>query len=224
MKKEEGKIWPILLWLGKNWKVCVPIIVSLVALGISLCSNKIASDANRIAKETNEMSNYQFLQLNRPFIILSSKIFDNEQFWQIKQEGKIIKIVFKYKLKNAGNIIAKDIAFPDKVGLISGTKIKKYSQVHVDTYGELTIGPGASINIDQGLALDCENEENAKKYYEDLISDKSPGIDVPIWVNYTNELDETKRYKTFVKYKFYKNATVLIKSEMETLSDENLTK
>ena len=106
-EEEERKIRLILLWLVKNWKTWAPILVSIIALSISLFSNKTASDANRIAKDAFETSKYQFIQVNRPYIIISPKRFDNEQFWQIKQEREIIKIVLKYVIKNAGNVAAK---------------------------------------------------------------------------------------------------------------------
>ncbi len=223
-KKEEGKIRLILLWLGKNWKTWVPILVSIIALSISLCSNKTASDANRIAKDTYETSKYQFLQVNRPYIIISPKRFDNKQFWQIKQEGENIKIALMYEMKNAGNVTAKDIMLPDKATFISGKKLLKDDQVRYYKSGKVTLGPGDTFNIYSNIALEKENEEAAKKDYEHLVSDKSYGVDVSLSVNYTNELDETQRYKTFVQYRIHKNKAQLIKSETLILSDENLTK
>ena len=213
MKKEEGKIW-LILWLGKNWKAWVPIIVSIVALVIYF----------RIAKETHETSNYQFLQVNRPYIILSPTRFDDEKFWQIKQEGKIIKIDLKYEMKNDGNIIAKDIAFPDKVLLLPWEKSKKGFLAYYDKTGKVTISPGDIFYISQSIVAEHENEETAKNFYEDLISDKYPGLDVSLWVNYTNELDETQRYRTLVEYKINKNTAHLLKSETLNPSDEILTK
>ncbi len=222
-KKEEGKIRLILLWLGKNWKAWT-IIVSIVALVISHKSNKTASDANRIANAAYETSKYQFLQVNRPYIILTSKRFDNEQFWQIKQEGKIIKIVLKHEIKNAGNVAVKDIVLPDKVEVIRGKKLTKDAQVRFYKPGKLTLGPGDSFDMQQDLVLEYKNEETAKNSYEHLISDKSSGVDALVIVNYTNELDETQRYKTFVENRIHKNVAQVIKSEMLTLSDEILTK
>ncbi len=227
-KKDEGKIMLILLWLGKNWKtwvpITVPILISIIALVIYNESNKIASDANRIAKDTYETSKYQFDQVNRPYIILSPKRFDDKQFWQIKQEGEIIEIVVEYEMKNTGEVAAKDIVLPDKIQASVKKKPLKETPILIKKSGKVTLVPGEIFIIYQNMEWRHENEEEAKKNYELLISDKSYGVNIQLSVSYTNELDETQRYRTFVQHGIHKNVAEVIKSEMLTLSDEILTK
>jgi hypothetical protein len=113
---------------------------------------------------------------------------------------------------------------PDKIGIGPGLKLTKDAPVRYYKSGKITLGPGDTFIITPIIVIAHENEETAKEEYEHLISDKSDGVDILLPVNYTNELDETQRYRTFVQNRIHKNVALVIKSEMLTLSDEILTK
>ena len=213
----------------ENKKFILDIIIAVsvvISLGISIRSCRTSEKAEETAKEANKISNaaletsqYQFLQINRPYITLSPIKFDNGMYWKVTQQDNVVKVALKYKIKNVGNVAAKDIELPNKIGIDPKMKLKKDASVLYQKPRKVTLGPGESFTIEPILMMGYENEEIAKKKYVYLISDKSYGADFLLPLNYTNELDETQKYRTFMQNRIYKEKALIIKSEMINLKD-----
>ena len=197
----------------------IMLFVAVIAIGVSIKSCRISEEAEKSANEALDISKFQFLQVNRPYIILSPKKFDNGQYWKITQEGSIIRVALKYEVNNVGNVAAKDIKLPEKIGLGPRMKLNEGAPVYYQKMGKVTLGPGDSFSIEPNIVMGYKNEEVAKEQFEHLISDKSYGADFLLSVNYTNELDETQKYRTFIQNRIHKNKAQLIKSEMLNLND-----
>jgi len=101
----------------------IALVIAFGALLVSFRSCQISNANKNISNEALEASKYQFFQLNRPWIILSPEKFENGMFWDISQKNTHIVIALKYGIQNVGNIAAKDIFFPEKMGIVRGRKL-----------------------------------------------------------------------------------------------------
>lgn len=187
-----------------------------ISMFISIKSCNISKEARKDAKDALQTSQCQFLQINRPYIILNPKKFDNGWFWKVDQNEKQVEITLKYEIKNVGNVTAKDISLPDKIFV---GNLKNDTPVVYKKMGKVTLGPGDDFIIESKMAMGYENEELAKKQLDYLISDKSANTTFLLSVNYANELDESQKYRTFVENRIHNDKALLVKSEMLILPD-----
>lgn len=195
------------------------VIVVLISVVISIRSCQVSENAEDTAKEALDTIKYQFIQTNRPYIILSPKKFDDGLFWKVGRKGNMVEVALKYEVKNVGNIGAKDINIPDKLAIGPGTKLKEGAQVIYSKMGKVTLGPGDDFNMEAITSMEYESEEEAKRNLAHFISEKSKGVTFLISVDYTNELDESQKYRTLMMNRIHNEKALLIKSEMFNLSD-----
>lgn len=203
----------ILLWLRKYWNIWIPILIAIVAVYVSVRANHTAADAL-------ETSKYQFVQINRPYIILSLKKYDNGQFWEVTQIDKAVEVKIKYEIKNVGNVAAKNISLPDKIKVdIVGPKVNPKQAVPIifQKPGKITLGPGDSFITEARLRMEYDNAKDARKNKEYHISDEYEGDIFQLSIDYTNELEGSQKYRTFVLNKIHNNEAQIIKSETLTL-------
>lgn len=179
-----------------------------------------SEDSNKIAEEALETNRYQFIQVNRPYLIVSPKKYDNGQFWQVSQEENVVVVRLKYKIENVGNIAAKDIKLPDKVTAGPKMNLKEGTPIYYRKMGKITIGPGDSYVANAEIMMGYESTEEAKTNVEHFISPESEGITIQIPVNYTNELDSSQKYRTFMMNKIHNDKSQIIKSEMLNFSGD----
>jgi hypothetical protein len=194
--------------------VAIPIILSIYAATTSYKSNQIAKDAVETTK-------HHFLQINRPYIILSPKKFDDKQFWKVKQQGDAVEIIVKYEIKNVGNVVAKDIRLPNNVAIGPKLKLEEGAPVIYTRSNKVSLGPGDDFIVESGMKIHYETEEEARKNYEHFLSDKSEGMTIGFSVSYTNGLDESKKYRTLVENKIHNEKATVLKSEMLVLHDND---
>ena len=216
IQKNQGKIKLILVHFGKYSKTWLPIIISFIAIWLSYSSERTAQNANQTASEALETSKYQFVQLNRPNIILTLIKYDNGHYWKVDQKAKIGTIELKYKMKNLGNVAAKNISMAEMFVLGFGFNSEYEAPVIFEMMGEFTLCPGEEHSVIGTMEFQLDNEESVKNYHEHINTMKSKGLTFQISVNYANELDESKQYKTLLKNKIHNDQVLIVKSEMIT--------
>ena len=190
------------------------------AIEISKKSNEIAKEANKISHDALETSQYQFLQINRPYITLAPKKFKDGLYWKVTQQENTVLIVLQYEIKNVGNVSAKNISFPDKIAVGPKMKLKDYAYVFYKKPSKVSLGPGDDFIITPNMLMEYENEEEAKINFAHFISDKSDGTTLLLSVNYTNELDESQKYRTFMQNRIHNDEALILKSEMIVLTED----
>jgi len=192
----------------------------LISLGISAKSCRVAENARKIAGDSLETSRYQFIQINRPYIILCPKRYKNGLFWKVKQHDNTVVIDLQFEIKNVGNVSAKNISLPNEFSV--GPKIK-LSPNAVGKYikpDKVTLGPGDELIAAAKFILEYGNEEEAQINLEHIVSGKSEGVTMLFSVDYTNELDVSKKYRTFMENLIHKDSVRVLKSEMLDLVEE----
>lgn len=209
-------------------------VIVVISLGISIRScrtsdkaEKTATEAIEISKEANkisndalETSNYQFLQINRPYITIAPIKFKDGLYWELTQHENTVLIVLQYEIKNVGNISAINISLPDNIAVGPNMKHKDDPNVFYEKPSDVSLGPGDDFIIAPHMQLGFENEEKAKSNLAQFISDKYEGMTFQLSVDYTNELDESKKYRTFMLNRIHNNKALILKSEMVILTED----
>ena len=203
-------------WFVKNWKACIPVILSLIAIGISLCSKKISNQANQLSKQAIEISTEQFFKENKPYIILKprkSKELQSYYKYTLLPEKNAVKIELEYNIKNIGRVAAKDLAVFDKLKVgksTTNTKIKGFLIPQ-----KITFGPGENYILGVAFLIGWDNRESYNKYVQKLSSEKGPEITIQMGVTYCSEFDPEQNFSSSVANKVTKERATIIKIEYE---------
>src|SRR5687767_11448281 len=97
--------------------------IAVLALVQSQRNNRLTEQANTIANEAFKASTNQFIQMNRPHLAVKLKKGTNGFFLTPALNGTSVVHVLDYEIKNIGNIGAKDVIFPSKLGLGPSVKV-----------------------------------------------------------------------------------------------------
>jgi hypothetical protein len=194
--------------------------VSIKSCQISKDATKISKDSNIIANEAVESTKYHFIQINRPYLIIAPKKFEDGKFWKLDQINNQVQAIFRYELKNVGNVAAKDISLPNRLVFGPGMKIQKEAPLTFTKPGKVTIGPGDHFVVTVTTLMGYNDEETAKKNLEYLTSNKSEGVTFMLSVDYTNELEDSQKYRTFVENRIHNDKAMILRSEMVSLGDD----
>jgi hypothetical protein len=219
--KESGTV---LTWLKNH-------IFTIFLTIFSLCSVVVATLAyfhsEKALKKTEEM----FLLENRPYLLISSQPFvDNQTYYsaEVKQKDKGVAVHFQFKIENIGKLAATDIVFSGQMALtnkISGTVTlspQNPKQISVsllnpfmapDEFNKFTLAPGESEYI--GIIVPFTNVPTryAKGFVEtfDTMVQES-GLGVKIIAEYKNEIDKATVIRISKTYKIFKKRAYMVGS------------
>lgn len=191
----------------------IALILAIFSLLVAIRGCQISNDAKKIAKDSLDVTKNQFVQINRPYIILAPKKFNNGQFWKIEQDKNRVIATLRYEIKNVGNVAAKNIEVPTNVIVAN---VENKSPIYYQKSGKITLGPGDKMNLTLTSNMGYESEAMSKANYEYLISDKSEGVIFHLSVDYESEVDKAHKYRTYVENRIHNEKALLIKSEMLT--------
>jgi hypothetical protein len=195
------------------------VLFAFFALCISLRSCVVADKANKNSEEAIEVSQKQFIQINRPYIALDPVKFDNKTYLKVIQENDTVYCTFKYIIKNVGNVLAKDIKLPPNAIFHSEINVANNAKLNYHNLSDKTIlGPGQNHFIELTSMFKLENKEQAIIYAKSLLNSKKPVMDLKLSVKYSNELDSSYLYKIENKYSFSLKKAILLKSESEIIN------
>jgi len=94
-------------WIKDHVLELMTILLAGAALFVSIRSYNIAKQANKTSKDALKASEKQFLEVNRPYLLIEPVIFkDTNSYFKIEKiDNDIIKFNLKYKITNKGNVI-----------------------------------------------------------------------------------------------------------------------
>ncbi len=203
--------------IKKNKFEILALILSFVALFVSIKSCKNSTNANDLAKKAISSSEKQFILTNRPFVTLDSEKYEDGNYFKIERKGRSVYFEFKIKAENVGNAVAKNVMIPNKdKARVSGEEpfvLKELSFAKLD----LSLAPGEDIYYQTNIELEKDTEEEAIKYYELVQSDDWEGLENGFALIYENELDVSEKYMTQVSYQILKKQVKVSKSEITHL-------
>lgn len=144
--------------------VVISMIISIKSCQVSERAEQVSENSNEIANKALEITQSQFLQINRPYLVVNAKRFDDKNFWKIKQRNNLVEIELKYEIKNVGNVSAIKITTPDIIEIGPKMNFQKDAKVKATkTINTLTLGPGDSFVVSTIFLTQYNNEEDAKK-------------------------------------------------------------
>ena len=210
-------------------------VLVLVSIGISLRSCQISGKAtntaidalevaeasNYIAQEALQTSSKQFIQINRPYILIIPKRHENNEYRKVSQKANAVEINLKCEVKNVGNVAAKNVHLADS--LAARINLKDIP-VRFQKPDGIALGPGDGFMVRIQIRMEFDTVSEAKANREFLISDQDDGVSFPFSLNYENELDQSKEYRTFRLIRFKNDRAEIVKSEMTVFTKDDLEK
>ncbi len=210
-------------------------VLVLVSIGISLRSCQISGKAtntaidalevaeasNHIAQEALQTSSKQFIQINRPYILIIPKRHENNEYRKVSQKANAVEINLKCEVKNVGNVTAKNVHLADS--LAARINLKDIP-VRFQKPDGIALGPGDGFMVRTQIRMEFDTVSEAKANREFLISDQDDGVSFPFSLNYENELDQSKEYRTFRLIRVKNDRAEIVKSEMTVFTKDDLEK
>ena len=196
------------------------IVAILIAIGsfvVSIRGCAISRDAEKNAEEAIALSKQQFLQTNRPHLLLSPLQFEDKMYWRFSEEDDGIRVYIRYRLQNVGNVAATDISLPTE--LMLGPKMKKVQVVLKKPERSISLGPGARMLINSEMKIEYGDEDDASSHINRLRSEESDGLTLQISVEYASEIDKLQRFRTVMMNRIHNDRAEIIKSEMYQIFD-----
>ena len=186
---------------------------------IAIC---ISMDANDTAEKAIKAAERQFIQINRPYLILDP-VEKNGQFWKLKRDGLAVIMQVDFKTHNVGNVAAENVHFPDNLSVSGHDKTKSpFRSEFKKITDDITIAPGKFYYTALTLWIGKEtikDVEDVNEFIKLINSNKHRGITIKLLADYKNAIDTDQRYRTIVQYNIKKDEAILLKSEMINLSE-----
>ena len=202
-------------WIKDHVLELMTILLAGAALFVSIRSYNIAKQANKTSKDALKASEKQFLEVNRPYLLIEPVIFkDTNSYFKIEKiDNDIIKFNLKYKITNKGNVIIKDIVQPDVLNVAENQKYLGTLQSNVAT---LSLNPGQQLIMGIWYSQRKIGDIQIDEYVNGFHSGKNSLVHA-FPIQYHTELDPSIVYKLFVKHKIHNDRVELLKSEMDTI-------
>jgi len=199
----------------KSPKLLGEIIVSIISVISVFCSIYavfVSKEGNRISKNAIKTSEYQFLRLNRPYILVKpKKIDDTNDYIKISRDGNKIRCEVAYVVTNVGTAPAAYIRYPQSI--IAEPNIPVV-ELHLPS--QLPLAPNDKYEMGYIIESSCKTEKDAQYQVAKFQDPNWQGMIVGIPVNYDNGLDFRQMYVTNVRIKFRVKEAYILKEEFET--------
>ncbi len=190
----------------KTFKNMLTVIISAIALVVSIKNCDISKEAQKTAQHALKISQEQFFTENRPFILLKPVEFlGSKSFFQLSQEGSKVVLKLQYQIKNIGKSAAKDLILQEIT--VSSDTFSTPNNVNYKGPSVVTFGPGDEFYL--------EIKAISNKSLSYFTSGSFKGIDVRATVTFVNELNKDLKYKITVRHFVEKNNANLIESELK---------
>ena len=204
------KIEMIKGWETKGWFSFLTLIVSAIALAISI---KSCYDA----KNAIEISQRQFIEENRPYLLIEPVTFkETDSYFKIDRNKDEVKINIRYRVTNIGNTIAKNIIHPSQAvienhGIVDGL---------VSKVTPISLGPDQKISLIVWVLFKGKGDDSIDNFIDSYYSGKSH-VTHEFPVKYSTELEPSFTYYTIVEHEIYTDHAAILRSEMSTFDRKN---
>jgi hypothetical protein len=194
------------------------VLIAIASLFVSIRGCVISKNAEKNAEEANALSKQQFFQTNRPHVLLSPALIDDNMYWRFSEEANGLKVYIRYKLHNVGNVAATDISLPKE--LMLGPNMSNQQVTLKTPDGNISLGPSAKMLINSELTIKDTPGEKANVIVNRLRSEESKGLTLQIAVEYKSEVDKSQRFRTVMMNRIHNERAEILKSEMYQEFDE----
>ena len=193
--------------------IALSFVVSIRSCNIADRSNKISEKAQEVSEKALEITKNQFLQENRPYIIVSPiKHEETDSFFKFASNNFEVITTIKFEVKNVGKAVAKYLQVP-KQALLSEEMLKKGDVLKAYIRPDkVSIGPGDKIYLLSQLIAEYEDNDSVKEHIANFESGKA-SVELGLKLYYLNDQNPSIMYETFVKHRIYNTEAVIVQSE-----------
>lgn len=148
--------------------------------------------------------------INKPELVVRLvKFEDTETFLKNSRNGRTVCFDYSLKIKNKGNIAAKNVSFPEKPYLPEFEKEEaKYNE-----HQAITIEQGETVFTVSGFKIQFTSKNKAIKMIELAEKSSWPGITFSIEVRYKSDLEPDVQYIKKVGFQISKKEALLLINE-----------
>jgi len=202
----------------KNLFEGAKVLIALFALMVAVRSCQRSNDAHSTAIEALATAERHFVQEHRPYLVITpSKFKDDNTYVKLSRDGNRIEVKIRYEIMNRGNVPAKDISSPTSYVLGNEINLPKFQ---LRPPPVITLGPGDTTVVEWGTEQEYATGDVARKEMEYFASPQWKGANLYFGVTYHNGLEPSLAYTTVVAHIFKKDTTILLKSEMNSVSSK----
>ena len=206
----------MVLYLMKNWLTILALLISSIALVISIRSCQAVDEGNRIARESNEIarkalnqSDATLVKTQRPYLNVTPEQFNKSSYLKVVSEADRVVVTFQFKLTNAGQSPAKSILLSEVKFYVIDLAGVQLEEIPIKPF-PITLGPEESQDLTVKVALRGMAPDKLVTLLE---SDKG-SIDVQFTLFYRGFHDESQ-YKTSLRVRAKKSRVITLYNRKE---------
>ncbi len=189
-----------------KWIEIITIVLVIISLGVAVRSCDIANEAL-------EISNNQFYQINKPFIASRPIKYPDGKYIIFKREGKVISIDFQFEVKNLGNVAAANITYPEKFSINEKRSVVPGGIEYKKPAQDTVLGPGDNFFLKMHTTLNFDNEEIAKKEYNEF--QQGEPVNIQSSVFYENDINRNQKFQLLEEYVITIDSNYIVKSALK---------
>lgn len=192
-------------WQTQGWFSFVTVIVSAIALAVSIKSCYDAKNAVGISQR-------QFLEGNRPHLLIEPVAFkESASYFKIDRNMDEVKIHIRYRLTNIGNTIAKDIISPSKA-IVENSGLE---DALISKVTPISLGPNQKINVVVWILFKKKGNASIDDFVNSYYSGKSH-VTHEFPIKYSTDLEPSITYCTIVEHMIFSDHAEILRSEMSS--------
>jgi len=198
----------LLLWIGAALSA---IIGALCVLFANIVNHKITNRNEQISIQRES-------SINRPFIQVTPKRYNNNQFLNITVVNNQIIIDSKFEIKNTGNMatnLIKPSPHSEGVQMMNPPGSKPLIESINMEFEGIALSPGESKVITIKRIFEWPSEKEARYNLKKIYSDSKWVIDIDVSFVYNHPTDESRRFKTIGQYRIGLNEGLIIKVDYQ---------
>lgn len=202
----------------KNITDWIGAICAIIAVGAAIASYFTARAANTKSDKAMKLSRQQFLEENRPHLVIKPITDEKTGFYIVIEETDILRfrVHLRYQLKNVGSVIASNVFTPDTANFTVNEKNEVVLKGDIRS-SVISIPPGESIVSSIWVDVQSSSPEEAEKYIKELRNGEGKMThDFP--AIYQNEIDPSLRYLTQVHHEISKDKVSILGYEMKKIA------
>jgi hypothetical protein len=161
------------------------------------------------AGSSAKTSEKQFIQLNRPLVLMTPTRFENGEFLALVANGREVRHRVQYELKNVGNVIAVNLQPTPGLTVLDAKTGQRLPVAEEPRVGKRSLGPGDSYMLISELTMSLTSEEAAANYVKQF----KDFVEVNMVVMYTHSLDPARSFKTIRRNRIGKSSVIELDSD-----------
>jgi hypothetical protein len=185
------------------------VIIAAIALAVSIKSCYVSETA------LEEVTDF-FLEENRPFVTLTPQKFtDSNSYLKTSEKNNRFEIWFRFEIKNAGRVAARDIALPEIQITPMNIHMKK-STLSYERLSKISLGPDDLFYFSPRIIFEVDS--SAVREILRRLNESHWKSSVLLLVSYAHGLEPSVRYGSSIEYDIDRDQAMPLKTEIRRMN------